>query len=56
MNSVWSKNYGLVPKETEDRSLANNDFRIKYDIYCLKKKKKTDADGRLIYDDNHEIK
>ena len=40
MNSVRSKKYGLVPKETEARSLANNVFKIKYNFYSLKKTQK----------------
>ena len=55
MNSVRSKKYGLVPKETEARSLANDVFRIKYNIYCLKKIK-TDAGRHSIFNDNYEIK
>ena len=55
MNSVRSKKYGLLPKETEVRSLANDVFRIKYNIYCLKKIK-TDAGRHSIFNDNYEIK
>ena len=32
MNSVKSEKYGLTPEETEAKSLASNEFRIKYHI------------------------